>query len=462
MPKLIPPVKSGESIELMITGLSHTGDGVGKTEEGFTVFIPLALPGERVRVKIAQVKKTYAHARLEEIIASSDERVDAPCPVFETCGGCQIQHLTYAAQLTMKQQQVIDAFRRIGGLEHTKVLPPIGMDNPWNYRNKAQVPFGQRNGKTVAGFYAAGSHQIVEFSHCMIQQPENDRTIQWVKNRVKELQIPSYNEKNHRGILRHVMVRTGIHTNDVMVVLVTNGEHLPRKKELLSSLIEKIPGLTSVVQNINKRRSNVVLGNENRLLWGDPVIHDYIGDVRFAISPHSFFQVNPLQTERLYREVKNFASLSGKETVLDVYCGTGTIGLYLAKDAKRVLGIESIAQAVDNARENAMANDIHHASFTCGKAEEVLPRWEQEGIRAQVIVVDPPRKGCEERLLDACVEMNPERIVYVSCNPATLARDASRLEERGFQMRGVQPVDMFPHTNHIECVTVFDRMEDKG
>ncbi|SDW78256.1 23S rRNA m(5)U-1939 methyltransferase [Marininema mesophilum] len=457
MSKLIPPVKPGERLELKITGQSHTGDGVGKTKEGFTVFTPLALAGEHVRITVTKVKKTYAHARLLEIMEASPDRVDAPCPVFETCGGCQIQHLAYPAQLAMKQQQVLEAFRRIGGLDHVEVLPARGMKEPWNYRNKAQVPFGQRQGKTVAGFYAAGSHQIVEFSHCMIQQPENDRTIQLVKNLVKELNIPPYNEKNHRGILRHVMVRTGVHTGDVMVVLVTNGDRLPRSKELLSRLVEKVPGLTSVIQNIHPRRSNVVLGTENRLLWGDSVIHDYIGKIQLAISPHSFFQVNPVQTEKLYEEVKKFASLSGQETVIDVYCGAGTIGLYLAEHATRVLGVESVPQAVENARENAMMNEIHHASFTCGSAEEVMPQWEQEGVRADVILVDPPRKGCEERLLKACVEMNPKRIVYVSCNPATLARDAARLEAMGFHLHQVQPVDMFPQTNHIECVTVFER-----
>ncbi|MFC4077634.1 23S rRNA (uracil(1939)-C(5))-methyltransferase RlmD [Salinithrix halophila] len=455
MAKPKPPVQPGDSFELTVTGLSHTGDGVGKTEGGFAVFIPLALPGEKVRVKVTKVKKTYAHAGLEEVLKASPDRVEAHCPVFEACGGCQLQHLAYPAQLDRKRRQVEDAFKRLGGLDHVRVLPVLGMEEPWYYRNKAQVPFGRGREGTVAGFYAAGSHQIVEFDQCMIQQLPNDRTIQRVKKLAIELDIPPYDEKSHRGVLRHVLVRTGTNTGEVMVVLVTNGAYLPSHKRLVTRLREEIPGLTSIVQNIHTKRSNVVLGQENRVLWGKPVIVDTIGDIRFVISPHSFFQVNPVQTKILYDQVKKAAALTGKETVIDAYCGIGTIGLYLARDAAQVLGVESIPQAVEDARVNAEANGIEHASFEAGKAEEIMPRWAEKGIRPEVIVVDPPRKGCDPEFLIACTNMSPDRLVYVSCNPATLARDAAFLVERGYRTEEVQPVDMFPHTNHVECVTVF-------
>ncbi|MDA8353517.1 MAG: 23S rRNA (uracil(1939)-C(5))-methyltransferase RlmD [Firmicutes bacterium] len=454
MPKQKPPVQPGDRIQLTLTGQTHTGDGVGKYD-GFTVFVPLTVAGERVEAKVTKVKKTYAHARMEALLEASPARVDAPCPVFERCGGCQIQHIAYPAQLEAKRRQVANAFARIGGLEEVKVLPVLGMDQPWNYRNKAQVPFSGRRGRVKAGFFAAGSHEVVEFEHCMIQQPENDRAIQRVRELVKELGIPPYNEQKHRGIVRHTVVRTGVNTGEVMVVLVTNGLELPHRKRLVRELRERIPGLASVVQNIQTKRTNVVLGPENRLLWGEPVIHDTIGHVRFVISPHSFFQINPEQTEVLYEQVRRYAALSGRETVIDAYCGIGTIGLYLAQDAARILGVESIPQAVEDARRNAELNGIDHATFTAGPAEEVMPRWAEEGLHPNVIVVDPPRKGCAPEFLDAAVRTDPDRLVYVSCNPATLARDAAYLKEQGYVNRQVQPVDMFPHTSHVECVTVF-------
>lgn len=458
MSKPKPPVQPGERITLPITGQSHTGDGVGKYK-GFTVFVPLAIAGEQVAARVSRVKKSYAHAQLEEVLQGSSHRVAPPCPVFDQCGGCQLQHIDYPAQLASKEQQVVDAFTRIGGLE-AEILPILGMKEPWSYRNKAQVPFGGRKGKIQAGFYAAGSHQIIPLDHCLIQQPDNDRTIQQVIESVRELDIPPYDEEKHRGCLRHVMVRTGIHTQEVMVVLVTHGSELPHRKQLVAHLRERIPGLVSLMQNIQPRRTQVILGRENRVLWGEPVIHDRIGEVRFAISPHSFFQVNPVQTEVLYEQVRRMAALTGKETVIDAYCGIGTIGLYIAKDAAQVLGVESVPQAVEDARHNAELNGIDHARFEAGPAEEVLPRWAREGLRADVVIVDPPRKGCAPELLDAIVNLSPDRLVYVSCNPATLARDAAYLKERGYTSRQVQPVDMFPHTSHVETVVLISRIKE--
>jgi 23S rRNA (uracil1939-C5)-methyltransferase len=448
------PIRQGDWITVDIDNQSHTGDGVGKVD-GFTVFVPSALPGERVLARVQRVKKTYAHAQVVKWERTSSDRVDPTCPIFAACGGCQLQHLAYPAQLEMKKRQVEASFSRIAGLEEVQVLSVIGMETPWHYRNKAQIPFGQQQGKMVAGFYAAGTHEIVPFDHCFIQQEANDQAIQAVIEIVRKLGISPYDEGRHRGLLRHVMVRTGKQTQEVMVVLVTSGTRLPRKRELLTLLEARIPGLASVVQNIHSRRSNTVLGSENRVLWGRGWIEEAIGPVRFRISPHSFFQVNPEQIVVLYEEVRRRAALTGSETVVDAYCGIGTIGLYLAQDAKRVLGVESVEQAVLDARRNAERNGIRHATFEWGAAEEVLPRWAEEGIRPDVIVVDPPRKGCAPPLLDAVVRMKPARLIYVSCNPSTLARDAALLAEKGYVTHEVQPVDLFPQTHHIECVAAF-------
>jgi 23S rRNA (uracil1939-C5)-methyltransferase len=453
------PVNKGQVIELMITGQAHDGAGVGKVE-GFTVFVPLTVPGERVRAKITQVKKTYAKAALEEIISVHPDRTQPLCPIYEQCGGCQLQHLAYAAQLKHKRQQVIDHFARIGGMPDVVIHPVLGMDEPWRYRNKAQVPFGWKNGQAVAGFYAPGSHEIIDMEACLIQHPANDLAVAKVKQLARELKIPIYNEAKHRGVLRHVMVRTGYHTGEMMVVLVTNGEHLPHKKELVREMVRSLPKIKSIVQNINTKRTNVVLGEKSRVLWGERVIYDKIGDVTFAISPHSFFQVNPMQTKVLYDQVVRYADLSGTETVIDVYCGIGTIALYLAKKARRVYGVEIVPQAIQDAKENAKLNDMNHVHFEVGAAEEVMPRWLQEGIRPDVIVVDPPRKGCDAATLDAAVGMDPKRLVYVSCNSATLARDAKYLQERGYRVIEVQPVDMFPHTGHVECVALIVRSQE--
>lgn len=455
--RLKPPVEVGQVIQYEITGIAHNGAGVGKYG-GFTVFTPYAVPGERIQARIQTVKKTYAIGSLIDVVQKDQSREEPICPVFHECGGCQLQHISYERQLELKRQQVIDNFQRIGGFSEILVHPVLGMKHPWRYRNKAQVPFGYRAGKVVAGFYAPGSHKIIDMPECQIQHPLNDRVVQVVKEAAQEFKIPIYDETTHRGILRHVMARVGVHANQLMVVLVTNGEKLPHKEKIIQRLREEFPEeLKSVVQNINSRRTNVILGEKNRLLWGDEEIYDTIGSAKFAISPHSFFQVNPEQTEVLYGQVRKYAQLTGEETVIDVYCGIGTISLYLAPMAKRVLGVEIVPEAVEDARKNAELNGFEHVSFTLGAAEEVMPHWYQEGIRADVIVVDPPRKGCEPPLLDAVVGMKPARLVYVSCNPSTLARDAKYLAEKGYVPLEVQPVDMFPHTSHVECVAVFQR-----
>jgi 23S rRNA (uracil1939-C5)-methyltransferase len=454
--KMKPPVQLGQVIQYDITGQGHDGVGVGKYE-GFTVFVPLAVPGETIKARITEVKNKYARARLLEVVKAHPDRADPLCPVYEACGGCQSQHLSYEAQLRHKRQQVEDAFTRIGGLTDVVIHPVIGMEKPWRYRNKAQVPFGQRGGRVVAGFYASGTHEIIDMEACLIQHPANDRAVAKVKELVQELGILPYDEITHEGILRHVMVRTGFATGEMMIVLVTNGERLPHQKELVKRLTAALPELKSLVQNINNRRTNVILGRENCLLWGEEVIHDRIGDVTFAISPHSFFQVNSIQTKVLYDQVKKYADLTGKETVVDAYCGIGTIALYLARKAAWVYGVEIVPEAIRDARRNALLNGMDHVHFETGAAEEVMPRWYSQGIRPDVVVVDPPRKGCDPALLDAVSRMEPDRLVYVSCNPATLARDAKILNEKGYRPLEVQPVDMFPQTGHVECVALFVR-----
>ncbi|TCS95869.1 23S rRNA (uracil(1939)-C(5))-methyltransferase RlmD [Hazenella coriacea] len=455
--KRTPPVQVGQTIEYTITGQGHNGSGVGKVD-GFTVFVPLAVTGEQVKAKITLVKKNYAQAELVEVIKPHPDRTEPLCPVFEQCGGCQTQHITYKAQLEMKRQQVQDSFARIGGLPEIVVHPVIGMTEPWRYRNKAQVPVGQREGGgIIAGFYAAGSHEIIDMDACQIQHPDNDRIITAVKKIANELKIPAYHEQTHQGILRHIMVRIGFHTGEMMIVLVTNGKHLPQKQELITRLRQQFPDITSIIQNINTRRTNVILGPTHRLLWGKEYIVDTIGEIQFKISPHSFYQVNPTQTKVLYDQVKKMARLTGKETVIDAYCGIGTIALYIASSAKQVYGVEIVPEAIEDAKQNATLNGINHAHFEVGAAETVMPRWLQQGIQPDVVIVDPPRKGCDSTLLDAIVGMKPERLIYVSCNPATLARDAKILHEKGYEVKEVQPVDLFPQTGHVEAIALIQR-----
>jgi 23S rRNA (uracil1939-C5)-methyltransferase len=337
------------------------------------------------------------------------------------------------------------------------VRPVIGMADPWRYRNKVQVPIGEREGGLVGGFYARASHRIVDTDQCLIRHEAGDAVVRRVKAAARELGISAYDPATHRGLLRHVIVKVGYRTGELMVVLVTNGTSIPNADRFVAAIREAVPGVASVCQNIHTARTNVVLGERTVTLWGRDVIYDYIGDIRFAISARSFYQVNPIQTEILYRKAVEYAGLTGRETVIDAYCGIGTISLFLAKHAKRVYGVEAVADAIADARRNAALNGIDNVEFTVGLAEEVLPAWKAQGIRADVIVVDPPRKGCDSALLDTIIAMRPERVVYVSCNPSTLARDLLILEDGGFRTVEVQPVDMFPHTAHVECVVLLMR-----
>ncbi|CAG5091198.1 RNA methyltransferase [Thermobacillus xylanilyticus] len=483
------PVRKNDEVTLDIIGLTQDGEGVGRAD-GFTLFVQGALPGERVRAKVLKVKKQYGYAKMLELLQASPDRVEAPCPIYRQCGGCQLQHMDYAAQLAWKRQHVIDSLTRIGKLrvadaagaaeaagdaggaggvvaDGVVVHPTIGMDEPWRYRNKAQVPIGMAQadmadgaaGSLIGGFYARGSHRIIDMDACVIQHERNDESVRVVKRIGTRLGIRAYDETTGRGLLRHVVVRTGFVTGETMVCLVTNGTRIPRVDELVEGIRRALPDVRSIVQNVNTRNTNVIFGDETRVLWGSDVIYDELDGLRFAISARSFYQVNPAQTVALYRKAVEYAGLTGRETVIDAYCGIGTISLFLARRAGKVYGVESVPEAVEDARRNAALNGIANASFEVGLAEEVIPRWREAGIAADVIVVDPPRKGCDAKLLDTIVRMRPKRVVYVSCNPATLARDLAVLEAGGFRTMEVQPVDMFPHTGHVESVVLLVRKE---
>ncbi|MGG1592737.1 23S rRNA (uracil(1939)-C(5))-methyltransferase RlmD [Terribacillus saccharophilus] len=452
MAKLAPPVEKNQTIELTFEDLTHDGDGIGKVD-GYPLFVPYALPGETAQVKVIKTKKNFGFGKLMEITKPSPARVEPPCNVYIQCGGCQLQHMSYQLQLEMKQKQVQNAMKKIGHLEHVPVHPALGMDDPWRYRNKIQIPTAERNGEMITGFYRKRSHDIIEdMETCVIQDEVNDRMVEAVRRIASRLGISAYNEETHRGDLRHIMVRTGQQTNETMIVLVTRMNELPYAKELVAELHETYPQIKSIVQNINKERTNVILGRKTKLLWGEEYIYDTIGDIKFAISAQSFYQVNPAQTKVLYDQALAYANLTGNETVIDAYSGIGTISLFLAQKAKKVYGVEIVPQAVSDAKMNAKLNHMDNAEFYVGKAEEVMPWWKAQGLNPDVIVVDPPRKGCEEDLLQAMIDMKPKRIVYVSCNPSTLARDLRFLEDGGFETKQVQPVDMFPQTGHIECV----------
>lgn len=454
-----PPVRPGQSIEVAIHGLGHDGEGVGRYE-GLTVFVPGGAPGDRLAVRVIEVKKSYARASLERVVEPSPHRVTPSCPVVGECGGCQLQHIAYDAQLDLKRQQVVDALERVGKLTDVTVHPTLGMEEPRSYRNKAQFPVGYRAGRVVAGFFAPGTHRIVDIDQCEIQHPLGNQIMQEVKALARIYGVRIYDERTHTGILRHIVARVGRGTGEGMAVLVTNGREFPHGEEIAAGLMERIPGLVSVVQNINPIQTNVILGRESRVLAGKEHITDYIGDLKFNISPVSFFQVNPAQTEVLYGTALAYAGLTGKETVLDIYCGIGTISLFLAKQAREVIGIEWVREAVADARENAERNGVSNVRFITGDAAVEVPRLAEEGVRADVIVLDPPRKGSDEPVLEAMARVRPERIVYVSCNPASLARDLGRLQALGYRTLEVQPVDMFPQTAHVECVARLVR-EDK-
>lgn len=446
----IIPVKKNDYIDVEFVDLTHEGQGVAKLD-GFPVFVPGGLPGESAQIKILNVKKNYGYGKLIEIKEKSPYRVEIPKEDMHKYGGCQLHHMSYEGQLQFKQNLVEQTLTRIGKLQDVNIHPIIGMEQPFHYRNKAQVPVGERNGRLITGFYKPRTHEIIDTDESVIHMEAINDAIKIVKEICSELGVTAYNEEAHTGVLRHIMARFGRKTDELMIVLITRTEKLPHRKEIVEKIVAALPNVKSVVHNVNPKRTNVILGEKTQVLWGQNVIYDYIGNVKFAISPRSFYQVNPVQTKVLYDKALAYAGLTGEEIVIDAYCGIGTISLFLAQQAKKVYGVEVVPDAINDAKKNADLNGITNVEFSVGEAEVVIPNWAKEGIHADVIVVDPPRKGCDAALLKTIVEMKPKRVVYVSCNPATLARDLGILEADDYQTVEVQPVDMFPMTMHVEC-----------
>ncbi len=453
-------LKKDDIITVKIEDLSSEGLGIGHTEEGMAIFVKDSVIGDLVSVKIMKMKKTYAFGRLVSILTPSADRIDPPCPVARSCGGCQIQMMNYQAQLAYKQRKVQSCIERIGGLEGITVEKTLGMTEPYRYRNKAQFPVGcAKDGKLIAGFYAGRTHSIIDNRDCLIGAVENKDVLNTVLTFMEEYKIAPYQEESGRGLIRHVMTRSAYSTGDMMIVLVVNGEKIPHEEELVRRL-RTLPGVVSIVLNVNRERTNVILGRKMHTLWGSDTIEDQIGEVHYQISARSFYQVNPQQTRVLYEKALEFADLQGHETVWDLYCGIGTISLFLAQKAKKVYGVEIIEAAIADAQRNARLNGFTNTEFFVGKAEEVLPeKYKQGHQKADVIVIDPPRKGCERSVLDTMIAMEPQKIVYVSCDPATLARDLKILTEGGYRVDRVQPVDMFPHSVHVETVVLMTKVQ---
>lgn len=443
-----------------IDALGYEGEGIGRVE-GIPIFIQGALIGEEVKVKVTKVKKNFAFGKLIEILKESEERIVPKCSNFDKCGGCTLQHLTYSGQLEFKYNRVKDCIKKIAGLDENIVKYPLGMENEFRYRNKVQFPVGLVNGKVSIGFFSEKTHEIIDMDTCMLQDEESEQIIRIIRRWIDAYNIvPAKKDGKFypKGVLRHIVIRKSFKTKEIMIILVTTDKNIPHKDKLINSLIEEMPNVKSIIQNINNKDINWVMGEKCVTLYGKDYICDYIGEYKFNISALSFFQVNPVQTDVLYNKALEYADLSGNEVVFDAYCGTGTITLFLSQKAKKVYGVEIIEDAIKNAKINAKENNISNAEFFVGKSEVIIPKLIQDGIKPDVIVVDPPRKGCDVKLLNAIGEAAPEKVVYVSCDPSTLARDLKILEEHGYKTVEVQPVDMFPMTKHVETVALMLRI----
>ena len=451
--------RKNDIVTLEIVDCGTDGEGIGKAD-GFTVFVKDAVIGDTVKAKIMKAKKNYGYGRLMEILKPSPYRVKPVCPSARQCGGCQLQAVSYEEQKVFKEKKLRGHLERIGGFHDLPMEPLIGMDEPYHYRNKAQFPVGRnKEGRIITGFYAGRTHAIIENRDCALGIPQNKDVLDRVIAHMEKYNIAPYDEMTGRGLVRHIFVRYGFFTGEIMVCLIINGQELPHQKELIEKLCE-IPGMTSISLNINKKRNNVILGEKVKTIWGQEFITDKIGDISYEISPLSFFQVNPKQTWKLYSKALEYADLHGEETVWDLYCGIGTISLFLAQKARFVRGVEIVPAAIEDAKRNAKINNIENVEFFVGKAEEVLPReYEKNGVYADVIVVDPPRKGCDEMLLKTILKMQPKRVVYVSCDSATLARDLRFLCDNGYELKKVCGVDQFPQTVHVETVVLLSQQK---
>ncbi|ARQ92300.1 23S rRNA (uracil(1939)-C(5))-methyltransferase RlmD [Levilactobacillus brevis] len=446
------PVSKNERLDVTITDLTYQGLGVAKVED-FPLFIENTLPGEEVTIQVTKVQSHYGFARAVAWTQESPDRVKDVDKTYRQTGIAPLQHLAYPAQLKFKQHQIAELFSK--SHQDVEVAPTMGMDNPTQYRNKAQVPVRMIKGQLETGFYRQHSHELIPLTDFYIQDPAIDAAIIKVRDLLRQFEIPAYNEVSDKGVIRNIMVRRGYYSHEMMIVLISRTQKIPSQAQLVDQIHQALPEVTSIVLNVNAKKTNVIMGNVTRVLYGKPTIEDTLMGLTFAISARSFYQVNPQQTEKLYQMAIDKAGLTGAETVIDAYCGIGTISLALAKHAKQVYGVEIVPEAIEDAKVNAQKNHLSNVTFAVNKAEDQMAEWQAAGIKPDVIVVDPPRKGLAESLIDSAAKMAPKKIVYVSCNPATLVRDVARFTELGYHVDGpVQPVDQFPQTPHVESVTV--------
>lgn len=443
----------GQTFPVTIKRLGINGEGVGFFKKS-VVFVPGALPGEEVVVEATKLHPKFTEAKIKNIRKESVHRVSAPCPIYEQCGGCQLQHLDYSQQLVEKRDLVLQAMERHAKLtaDQVEIRPTIGMDDPWNYRNKSQYQVGLRDGKIIAGLYGMNSHNLIDIPNCLVQHKASNKVTRIIKKILKNEDISIYNEKTKKGAVRTVITRVGFESREVQVVFVTSTPELPKKDRIIELIHGQLPEVKSIVQNVNNEDTSLIFGKETIHLAGEQVINETLGDLSYELSARTFFQLNPIQTVKLYDEVKEAAALTGTEKVVDAYCGVGSIGLWLSEEAEEVRGMDTIEESIEDAKENAIRHDRANISFEVGKAEQVLPRWIKEGFEPDVIIVDPPRTGCDDALLQTILDVKPKKIVYVSCNPSTLAKDIDILNKY-YQVEFMQPVDMFPQTSHVEVVT---------
>ncbi len=456
--KTIPVEKNKEYIvEIIDQGCE--GEGISKID-GYTIFIPGAIKGEKVKILIVKVNTSYAYGKIMQIILPAESRVENDCNTYKRCGGCNLRHIRYEDTLELKRNIVQNLVNK-GLSQKIEVNKVIGMEKPFNYRNKAQYPVGyNKNGEIVTGIYAERTHDIIEIEECAIQQTISQRIAKWIIEYMKENHILAYNEKTTKGAIRHIVIKVGLHTKQIMCILVTNEKDIPKEKEMTRALLQEFKNIKTIVKNINTKNTNVILGKENKILYGNGYIEDKLGEYTFKISPLSFYQINPVQTEKLYNIAIESAKLTKKDTALDLYCGIGTIGIFASKEAQMVYGIEIVEQAIEDAKENAKINNVENIKFYCGDVEKVLDKIINENkTKPDVIFVDPPRKGLDGVTIQNILKYAPSRVVYISCNPATLVRDLKLLEEK-YSINKIQPVDMFPYTSHVECVTVLQLKEN--
>lgn len=454
------PVEKNKEYIVEIIDNGYEGEGIAKIEH-YTIFIPQAIKGEKVKILIVKVNTSHAFGKIVEILEKSDNRIEVDCDTYKRCGGCSLRHIEYKETLKMKQNMVQNLVNKILN-EKIAVDETIGMENPYHYRNKAQYPVGyNKNNELVTGIYANRSHDIIPMKQCFIQATISQEIADTIIGFMRQNKITAYREETGKGLVRHIVIKVGFKTNEVMCILVINGKEIPKQEQLVKELLEKFPEIKTIVKNVNMKNTNVILGNENITLYGPGSIEDKLGDYYFEISPLSFYQINPLQTEKLYQTAIELAKLEKQDIALDLYCGIGTIGIFMANHVKQIYGVEIVEQAIENAKENAKRNKIENIEFLCGDVEIVLQELvEQRKVKPDIIFVDPPRKGLDINTIQNIKNVMPQKMIYISCNPSTLMRDLSLLEEK-YSIEKIQPVDMFPFTSHVECVAVLQLKQDR-